>query len=141
MLYIILIVVIIVVLFFILAILDSYAEYKNKSSATQLDEDYNEEYHIEKHKKIKAQYYRGIQAESKNQFLTQEYNIVGVEKPKGKWTAMVIKRNLQYMTTLKNLTGNNFFNLGVWQLKVKAQSLLGQGINRARGMGKGGRGR
>ncbi|WP_041917519.1 hypothetical protein [Neorickettsia sennetsu] len=98
-----------------------------------VEDDEHKEYHKEKQRRIKDQYYRSIDLEELNRHLGSDPKIVGIAKPQGKWTSMVIKRNMLYMTTLKNLMGSNFPKMGIWQLKVKAQSLISHGIHKGRG--------
>jgi len=110
---------------------------KKKSSAVvqenkKKDENFNQ-YKKGKYQKIKAQYYRGIEVESSAKFLSEDYRIVGLQEPKGKWTKMVMKQNIGYISTLKNLMGNNFSKMGFWQLKVKAQSLISQAMQKGKG--------
>jgi hypothetical protein len=124
--------------FFVVAVLISAWSIRNNKKKTQIkikeeQEEENIKYHQQKYRKIKEQYYRGIEIESKQNLLSQEYKIIGLEKPVGKWTNMVMKRNIQYISTLKNLMGTNFSKLGIWQIKVKAQSLISQAMHRGKG--------
>lgn len=130
MFYLVLTIIFIVLLILIGVLFTSYFEYKKKHKYNDNFEEEHQEYQKEKFKKIKAQYYRGIEIE---QDINQNYNIVGFVEPKGRWTKMVIMRNLKYMTTLKDLVGNNFGKMGIWQLKVKAQSLISHGFHRGKG--------
>ena len=132
MLYGILTVVSVLLLFLVFITLDSYRRY-TATDEKKTSEKENYEYHEQKHNKIKEQYYRGIQIESKSTSIDNQYDIVGMATPKGKWTAMVIKQNMQYISTLKNLMGNNFSKLGLWQLKVKAQSLISNAMQKGKG--------
>ncbi|KYH12710.1 hypothetical protein [Neorickettsia sp. 179522] len=98
-----------------------------------VEDDEHEEYHKEKQRRIKDQYYRSIDLEEFNRHFGSDPKIVGIAKPQGKWTSMVIKRNMLYITTLKNLMGSNFSKMGIWQLKVKAQSMISHGMHKGRG--------
>lgn len=96
------------------------------------DDDHTE-YYREKHRKIKDQYYRSVDLEKFNVHVGSDPRIVEIAKPQGRWTSMVIRRNMHYMMTLKNLMGDNLSKLGIWQLKVKAQSLISHGMHKGRG--------
>ncbi|WP_198014740.1 hypothetical protein [Neorickettsia helminthoeca] len=122
------IVLIVVIGFFVI-----YSSAGRDYLSDSVEEGDHREYHKEKHEKIKAQYYRSIDLEQPNQRLEYDARIVGIAKPQGKWTSMVIRRNMQYMTTLKHLMGTNFSKIGIWQLRLKAQSLISQGMHRGRG--------
>jgi hypothetical protein len=123
----------IIIIIILIIALQSYSEYRKKSKLEKNSSQENHIYQKEKFNKIKDRYYRGIEIEEKNQTLEQNYNIVGFDQPKGKWTKMILMQNLKYMTTLKHLMGNNLSKLGIWQLKVKAQSLISHGIHKGKG--------
>lgn len=132
-----LIIVIIIIIVVILAVcisgLSPGPKYRDQNKNEEIEAEKNLEYHQEKTKKLADHYYRAIEFRQNSNSINQDYNIVGFEAPKGKWTKMIMKQNLQYLSTLKNLMGNNFSKAGIWQLKVKAQNLISQAFHKGKG--------
>ncbi len=62
--------------------------------------------------------------------------IVGFQKPIGKWTRMVMNTQLEYLSNVKRMLGDQFNKIGIWQMRVKAQAQF-KGLGRSMGVGGG----
>ena len=128
------VIVLIVVIFLLIILLNLRPKYKQPlNTEEESEEEKNIQYHEEKFKKLSDHHYRAIEFKQRYDYVSKDYNIVGFQKPHGKWSKMVMKQNMQYLSTLKNLMGNNFSKMGIWELKVKAQNLISQAFHKGKG--------